>query len=136
MRLFFRFVAPFVHRSSLKNMVLKMGTAYQDLVQYRLGLPKSADGIVGPSVAIDENPETKPSSSFWDAKGQRMPPKGDIGGKPLALVTPTALVPGVYVEVNSDSAAELWMDVSLLHSTGTVDGEPFDFDWLFSPSDG
>ncbi|MER8855625.1 hypothetical protein NKH94_29265 [Mesorhizobium australicum] len=136
LRLFFRFVAPFIHRSSLKNMVLKIGTTYEDLVQYTLGLPPSKEGIVALSATIDSNGLAKPNFQFLDAKGQRMPPKGDIGGKPLVLVDPTAQMPGLYVEVTSNSTSELWMDVSLLHSIGSIAGEPFDFDWLFSPSDG
>jgi hypothetical protein len=133
LRLFVRFVAPFVHRNSLTTLKLRLGTNSEELQEFTLAVPAAPAGIVGLQVTITTS-SAVPSFAFLSGAGDRLPATA-TGGGAVPLANATTERPGLYLRILGNSAFELWTDVSLLHSIGDMTGEPFDFDWLFSRTD-
>ncbi|MEP9387732.1 hypothetical protein [Mesorhizobium sp. KR9-304] len=133
LRLFFRIVAPFTHKDSLKSLTVRLGTNATKLDRFVLTRPDEQGAIVGLFVSIAKR-DGRPTFEFLMATGQRVKPKSIAGNGAIPLDDPIPFRPGMYVEIEGEPGAELWTDVSLLHSTSNTSGEPFDFDWLFSPA--
>ncbi|MER9490826.1 hypothetical protein NKI86_03220 [Mesorhizobium sp. M0320] len=137
LRLFFRFVGPFAHQATLKTLTLRLWTTGGPHQEFVLGVPAPADGIVGLYVTITKSsPATVPHFTFLSGAGKGLDPLTVKGVGAVGLEGATAERPGLYAQIERNPGQELWTDVSLLHTIGNVAGEPFDFDWLFSPTDG
>lgn len=70
------------------------------------------------------------------SNGKRELAKPGILGTLCPITDPNVGKPGLFLAIKATSSDdhEFWADVSLLHSPDGLAPEPFDFDWLFSPT--
>lgn len=70
------------------------------------------------------------------SNGQREPAAPGTPGTLYPIETPSVGRPGFFLAVKATSSGghEFWTDVSMLHSPNGLTPEPFNFDWLFSPT--
>lgn len=149
-RLFLRFVGAPARLKLLTSLTLQLWPGEKrpdehavppDPTQYQHGpidlTPNNAGFALGLFLTLRRSgAATSYAFEILRSTGQREPAAPAATGTLYAVGAPDVGRPGFFLAVKATSSGghEFWTDVSMLHSPNGLTPEPFNFDWLFSPT--